>query len=91
MTAQKPTARKVSARRDADLMAVWSFLTGLVGLLVFNVVLGPCALVLGGTALARGTARRFRAVLGMALGAAGLLVFVVLSVVQGTPSWFMEG
>ncbi|GHF55296.1 hypothetical protein GCM10010218_40950 [Streptomyces mashuensis] len=71
-------------------MAVWSFLTGLTGLLVFNVVLGPCALALGTGALVRNTRRRFRAWLGIALGAAGLLLFVGLSWAQHTPSWSLE-
>ncbi|OKJ94494.1 hypothetical protein AMK26_32170 [Streptomyces sp. CB03234] len=64
--------------RDADAMAVASFITGLVGLLVFNLVLGPCALVLGTAALARRTSRRSRAILGLALGAADLIVLAAL-------------
>ncbi|UNZ19404.1 DUF4190 domain-containing protein [Streptomyces sp. 891-h] len=76
---------------DADDMAVASFVMGLVGLLVFNVVLGPCALVLGGLALARGTNRRGRAMLGTALGAADLLVLAVLVTANGTVSWSFTG
>ncbi|MBO8193694.1 DUF4190 domain-containing protein [Streptomyces oryzae] len=76
---------------DADDMAVASFVMGLVGLLVFNIVLGPCALVLGGLALARGTARRGRALLGTALGAADLLVLAVLVTANGTVSWSFTG
>ncbi|MEV4443822.1 DUF4190 domain-containing protein [Streptomyces sp. NPDC049577] len=72
-------------------MAVASFVAGLVGLLVFNVVLGPCALVLGVLALARGTVRRFRAVLGTVLGALDLVLFLVLSVAEHTPSWHAGG
>ncbi|WP_171169205.1 DUF4190 domain-containing protein [Streptomyces sp. I05A-00742] len=68
-------------------MAVTSFVTGLLGLLIANVVFGPCAIALGAAALARGTTRRFRAWLGMTLGVVGLVVFVVLSVAEGTPSW----
>ncbi|MEU4212483.1 DUF4190 domain-containing protein [Streptomyces sp. NPDC026206] len=78
-------------RKDADLMAVASFVAGLVGLLVFNVVLGPCALVLGATALARGTDRRPRALLGCTLGCADLILLAVLAAAQGTPSWHMAG
>ena len=53
-TAPEPTApdRK---RSHADGMAVASFILGLLGTLVLNVLLGPCALVLGALALARGT------------------------------------
>ncbi|MYS19660.1 hypothetical protein GA0115240_111417 [Streptomyces sp. DvalAA-14] len=59
-------------------MAVASFLLGLPGLLVFNLVLGPAAVVLALVALARGTARRGRALLGLALGVADLLILVAL-------------
>ncbi|GHG61404.1 DUF4190 domain-containing protein [Streptomyces griseocarneus] len=89
--AERTGRHRADARRgDADLMAIASFVAGLVGLLVFNVVLGPCALVLGATALARGTDRRFRALLGCALGCADLVLLAVLSLVQGTPSWHMS-
>ncbi|MBZ4322899.1 DUF4190 domain-containing protein [Streptomyces sp. SCA2-4] len=70
-------------------MAVTSFVTGLLGLLIANLVFGPCAIALGAVALARGTVRRFRARLGMALGAAGLVLYFVLSVADGTPSWHL--
>ncbi|WP_329571431.1 DUF4190 domain-containing protein [Kitasatospora sp. NBC_01266] len=60
--------------READGMAVASFVLGLIGLLLFNVVFGPLALVLGSLALLRGTARRGRALLGLALGAGDLIV-----------------
>ncbi len=79
--------RRTWAARDADGMAVASFVLGLVGLLVFNVVLGPCALVMGALALARRTARRGRAVLGMTLGSADLLVLLALAMADHTVSW----
>jgi hypothetical protein len=82
-----PAPRRTWAVRDADGMAVASFVLGLVGLLVFNVVLGPCALVLGALALTRRTARRGRALLGTALGAADLLVLLVLTTADHTLSW----
>ncbi|PYC66356.1 DUF4190 domain-containing protein [Streptomyces tateyamensis] len=66
-----------SRSREADGMAVASFVLGLIGLLLFNVVLGPLALALGALALVRGTARRGRALLGLALGAADLVVLAV--------------
>ncbi|MFF7730602.1 DUF4190 domain-containing protein [Streptomyces sp. NPDC008001] len=68
-------------------MAVASFVLGLVGLLVFNVVLGPLALVLATLALWRGTTRRGRAFLGLALGAADLIVLVSLATSDHTVSW----
>ncbi|GAB2619456.1 hypothetical protein GCM10027168_59510 [Streptomyces capparidis] len=73
--------------RDADAMAVTSFVLGLVGLLVFNIVLGPCALVLGGLALARRTTRPARALLGLTLGAADLVVLALLIAADGTVTW----
>jgi threonine/homoserine/homoserine lactone efflux protein len=68
-------------------MAVASFVLGLVGLLVFNVVLGPTALVLSALALARRTRRRARALLGMALGAAVLVVLLALAMADHSLSW----
>lgn len=78
-------------RRDADGMAIASFVLGLAGLLVFNLVLGPLALVLGGLALSRGTERRGRAAAGLALGAADLLVLATLVTANGTVSWHFTG
>ncbi|MDH6114927.1 threonine/homoserine/homoserine lactone efflux protein [Kitasatospora sp. MAP12-15] len=71
---QQPRAGAAAATDDADGMAVASFVLGLIGLLLFNVVLGPCALVLATLALVRGTNRRARAALGLALGTADLLI-----------------
>ncbi|WSS24669.1 DUF4190 domain-containing protein [Streptomyces sp. NBC_01190] len=68
-------------------MAVASFLLGLPGLLVLNLVLGPAAVVLALVALARGTRRRGRALLGLALGVADLAVVVVLTVLDHGVLW----
>ncbi|MFI8074729.1 DUF4190 domain-containing protein [Streptomyces sp. NPDC086033] len=84
LTAQG-TAR--TGARDADGMAVASFVLGLVGLLVLNVFLGPIAIVLASVALWRGTARRGRAYLGLGLGVADLLVLVAFMQFDSTPSW----
>jgi hypothetical protein len=90
-TAAHPVATGASApaggTRDADGMAVASFLLGLPGLLVMNIVLGPAAIVLALTAYARGTKRRGRALLGLALGVADLAVFAVLAVVNHGVIW----
>ncbi|MEV0277808.1 DUF4190 domain-containing protein [Streptomyces sp. NPDC050610] len=86
----QPTGRR-PRRTDADGMAVASFVLGLVGLLVFNIVLGPCALVLGTLALARSTKRRGRAWLGLSLGAADLIVLAALVIADGTVSWSIGG
>ncbi|MEU0335529.1 DUF4190 domain-containing protein [Streptomyces sp. NPDC006193] len=73
--------------RDADGMAVASFILGLLGLLVLNLFLGPVAVVLAAVALRRGTTRRGRAWLGMALGVADLVVLVTVMEMSGTISW----
>ncbi|WP_443056936.1 DUF4190 domain-containing protein [Streptomyces sp. NBC_00669] len=73
--------------RDADGMAVASFLLGLPGLLVMNVVLGPAAVVLALVAFARGTRRRGRAALGLALGVADLAVMVAVTIANHGVIW----
>ncbi|WP_031039272.1 hypothetical protein [Streptomyces sp. NRRL F-5650] len=72
---------------DTDGMAVASFVLGLLGLLVLNVFLGPVAIALAGIALWRGTARRGRALLGLGLGVADLLVLVAFMSADSTLSW----
>ncbi|MEW1752618.1 DUF4190 domain-containing protein [Streptomyces angustmyceticus] len=72
---------------QADRMAVAAFVCGLLGVLVFNILLGPCALLLGAAALYRGTVRRLRACLGLAFGALDIALVVVLSSQTGTLSW----
>ncbi|MGV2916607.1 hypothetical protein [Streptomyces alfalfae] len=84
--AQRPTGR-----RDTDGMAVASFVLGLVGLLVLNLFLGPAAIVLASMALWRGTARRGRALLGLGLGVADLIVLASLVAMDGTVSWSIAG
>jgi hypothetical protein len=86
--ANDPAAER---RKDADGMAVAAFVLGLVGLLVMNIVLGPTAVVLAALALRRGTVRRGRALLGLALGVADLVVLAVLVTVNGTVVWGFGG
>ncbi|MFE7525115.1 DUF4190 domain-containing protein [Kitasatospora sp. NPDC057542] len=62
---------------EADGLAVASFLLGLPGLLLFNIVLGPIAITLATLALVRGTRRRGRALLGLTLGIASLVILSV--------------
>ncbi|ASQ96500.1 DUF4190 domain-containing protein [Streptomyces sp. 11-1-2] len=77
----------IRARRDADGMAVASFVLGLIGLLLFNAVFGPCAIVLGTLALARETRRRGRALLGIMLGIADVALLVVLLTLNQSVFW----
>ncbi|MEU6640355.1 DUF4190 domain-containing protein [Streptomyces rochei] len=81
-----PAGRRTGIR-DTDGMAVASFVLGLLGLLVLNVVLGPIAIVLAGLALWRGTARRGRALLGLGLGVADLVVLAAFMSADNTMSW----
>ena len=89
MTASTPTVRHRTASRapEADNLAVASFLLGLPGLLLFNIALGPLAIVLGVLALVRGTARRGRALLGLTLGVADLAVLVVATAAGHGTLW----
>ncbi|MGA6158168.1 DUF4190 domain-containing protein [Stenotrophomonas sp. NPDC087984] len=79
------------ARRDADGMAVASFVLGLIGLLLFNAVFGPCAIVLGTLALARETRRRGRALLGIMLGIADVALLIVLLTLNQSVFWQFGG
>ncbi|MFI0040797.1 DUF4190 domain-containing protein [Streptomyces mutabilis] len=81
-----PATRRTGIR-DTDGMAVASFVLGLLGLLVLNVFLGPIAIALAGVALRRGTARRGRALLGLGLGIADLLVLAAFMSADNTMSW----
>ncbi|MEU9557840.1 DUF4190 domain-containing protein [Streptomyces fumanus] len=81
-----PATRRTGAR-DTDGMAVAAFVLGLLGLLVLNVVLGPVAIALASLALWRGTARRGRALLGLGLGIADLVVLVAFMSADHTLSW----
>ncbi|MEG8277898.1 DUF4190 domain-containing protein [Streptomyces sp. AHA2] len=81
-----PASRRTGLR-DTDGMAVASFVLGLLGLLVLNLLLGPIAIVLASVALWRGTERRGRALLGLGLGIADLVVLAAFMQVDGSVSW----
>ncbi|WP_149825236.1 DUF4190 domain-containing protein [Streptomyces tailanensis] len=88
LTAAPHTATTPRPRgRDADGMAVASFILGLLGLLVLNLFLGPIAITLATVALRRGATRRGRAFLGMGLGVADLVILAVLMQTTNTVSW----
>ncbi|MEU4113872.1 DUF4190 domain-containing protein [Kitasatospora sp. NPDC028055] len=79
-TTERTAGRAADERQgtaEADNLAVASFLLGLPGLLLFNLVLGPIAVTLATLALVRGTSRRGRAFLGLALGIASLAILAV--------------
>ncbi|HEU5427262.1 MAG TPA: hypothetical protein VFU74_10325 [Actinocrinis sp.] len=68
-----------SEARDNSGKSVVAFISGLVGLLVGNLILGPLAIGLGIAALRGVNPRRGRAVLAIALGVADLAVFAFLT------------
>ncbi|MCX5213175.1 hypothetical protein OG689_28580 [Kitasatospora sp. NBC_00240] len=84
--AAKATDRKAA---DADNLAVASFLLGLPGLLLFNIALGPLAIVLAVLALVRGTTRRGRALLGLTLGVADLAVLAATTLAGHGQLWHL--
>ena len=75
--------------------AAVSFVSGLVGLLVANLILGPLAIILGLIGLRADSNRRARAVLGIVLGIADIAVFVFLAAHagahHGSLSWSFLG
>jgi hypothetical protein len=76
------TSQLTRRRGENNDTAVASFLLGLLGLFIFNIVLGPLSIVLALVSLARGTERRGRALTGLALGVADLVVLAVLITVH---------
>ncbi|MCX4231681.1 DUF4190 domain-containing protein [Streptomyces sp. NPDC020707] len=90
-TGERERGVRPTGRRDTEGMAVASFVLGLVGLLVLNFFLGPVAIVLAVMALRRGTPRRFRALLGLWLGIADIVLLAVLMAVNGGTSWSILG
>ncbi|WP_034091210.1 hypothetical protein [Streptacidiphilus albus] len=76
------------SREDGDDTAVASFVLGLLGVFFLNIALGPLAIVLAGVSLARGTGRRGRALLGLALGVTDLVVLgAAVAAHHGGISW----
>ncbi|HEX4786963.1 MAG TPA: hypothetical protein VH372_00770 [Actinospica sp.] len=88
------SARTPSSITNVPLAAV-AFVSGLVGLLVANLLLGPLAIILGLVALRRDAGRRGRAALGLLLGFADIAVFLLLAAHSGahhgTLSWNFLG
>ena len=74
---------RFSEEPKAIPFAAVSFVSGLVGLLVANLLLGPLAIVLGLVGLRADSGRRVRATLGILLGVADIVVFVLLAAHAG--------
>ncbi|MET9112028.1 DUF4190 domain-containing protein [Streptomyces zhihengii] len=84
-----------AARSGTSGLAVASLVCGIIGLLFFNVILGPLAIVFGAVALRQsrgGGAGMAKA--GIALGIVDLVIFTVLLVAassSGGFGWYMGG
>lgn len=93
MADHRPAAARPTVLRPP--LAAVAFVSGLVGLLVANLLLGPLAIITGFVALRRDAHRRGRAVLGIALGCADIIVLVLLAAHSGaghgSASWNFLG
>ncbi|GAA0462984.1 MULTISPECIES: hypothetical protein [Streptomyces] len=83
--------RRRTGLRDANGMAVASFVLGLLGLLVMNLVLGPVAIVMASLALSRATSRRLPAMAGLGLGVCDLIVYGALVAADDSVAWTFSG
>ena len=70
-------------RHVGNGLAIAGLVCGLVGLLVFPIILGPLALIFGFVALSRakrGAGHRGMAIAAVVLGAADLVLMVILAI-----------
>ncbi|TXS44454.1 DUF4190 domain-containing protein [Streptomyces sp. t39] len=84
-----------ATRAGTSGLAVASLVCGIIGLLFFNVILGPLAIIFGAVALrqSRGSGAGM-AKAGITLGIVDLVIFTVLLVVaasSGGFSWYIGG
>ncbi|HEV7212363.1 MAG TPA: DUF4190 domain-containing protein [Blastococcus sp.] len=83
--------------RGGNGLAIAGLVCGLVGLLFFNVILGPLAIIFGGVGLSRatrGAGHRGMSIAAVVLGVVDLIIFVVLLAVaanQGGSMFFHVG
>lgn len=85
-----------SDRSRTNGLAIASLICGIVGLLVFNIILGPIAIILGYVGLRQSSAKggAGMAKAGLILGVIDVLVFVLLMAVaasSGGFSWYVGG
>lgn len=79
-----------ATRHRGDDAAAASFILGMTGLLVFNLLLGPCAVTLASLSLTRRTHRPLLATLGLILGLTDLLVLATIGSLDHTLSWHIN-
>ncbi|MFD7713485.1 DUF4190 domain-containing protein [Streptomyces sp. NPDC059785] len=77
-------------------LAIASLICGIVGVVIFNVILGPIAIVLGAVALRQSSVKNGAgmAKAGIVLGVVDVLLFVILLAVaasNGGFSWYVGG
>jgi Na+/melibiose symporter-like transporter len=70
-----------TTRANSNGLAIAGMICGIVGLLVFNIILGPLAVIFGGIGLRnanRGAAHRGMAMAGVVLGVIDIVLFIVV-------------
>ncbi|HEX4790720.1 MAG TPA: DUF4190 domain-containing protein [Actinospica sp.] len=70
-----------TARSNSNGLAIAGMVCGIVGLFVFNIILGPLAVIFGGVGLRnarRGAAHRGMALAGVVLGVIDIILFVIV-------------
>ncbi|MGV9255576.1 DUF4190 domain-containing protein [Streptomyces sp. NPDC003697] len=90
------SSSNVSSRSRTNGLAVASLVCGIIGLFLFNIVLGPIAIVLGFVGLRQASAKGGggMAKAGIVLGIVDLVLFFVLmavSAANGGFSWYVGG
>jgi|tagenome__1003787_1003787.scaffolds.fasta_scaffold20605154_2 hypothetical protein len=82
-----------STTRQGNGLAVAGLVCGLVGLIFFNVVLGPLAIIFGGIAWSRanhGAPHRGMAITSVVLGIVDLVIWGILVAVVANHGGFMS-
>jgi hypothetical protein len=82
MTEDTATAQSTSSRtQGSNGLAIAGLVCGLVGILFFNYILGPLAIIFGGVGLSRanrGAGHRGMAMAAVILGIVDLIIFAVV-------------
>jgi hypothetical protein len=91
--AQDTHAGTTATTRQGNGLAIAGLVCGLVGLLFFNVVLGPLAIIFGGVGWSKanhGARHRGMAIAAVVFGILDLIVFAVLVAVAAKNGGFMR-
>jgi hypothetical protein len=74
-----------TTRTDSNGLAVAGLVCGIIGVFLFNIVLGPLAIIFGGVGLSRakrGAPHRAMSIWAIVLGSVALVLFAVLIAVS---------